>query len=134
MAYLGWSGIFHVFGAVAGRCERKGEGCAVVNFSIGPDAAAVFFDNALNRGEPYSVPFEILGAVQPLKNTEQLVTILRIEAGSVVANEDHGIAVKVRLPNLDEGSLPASGVFDGIGEQVHEYQLHKPGIALQSGQ
>ena len=54
-------------------------------------------DDPLYRGQTDSRPLEVLRAMQPLKDAEQLVGVLHIEAGSVVANKVDGTLVRLAI-------------------------------------
>src|SRR2546425_12000006 len=74
--------------AVAGCRQGKKERCAFVHFGFRPDLPAVLLDDAMNGGEPYSGPFEIFCAMEPLEDAEKFVRILLLKPGAVIANED----------------------------------------------
>src|SRR5581483_8104644 len=56
---------------------------ALIDLRLGPDAPAVTRDDALDDGQAHAGAFELLIAVEPLKDPEQFVRVLHVEAGAV---------------------------------------------------
>src|SRR4029077_2984931 len=83
------------------RCEVKCR--ALVDRRFGPDAAAVALNDALDDGEADASAFKIFRSVQPLKNFEQLVGVLHVKAGAVVAHEERLLAADSAGANFDCG-------------------------------
>ncbi len=65
----------------------------VVRRAFRPGSAPVALNDALDVGQTDARALKLSLAVQALEDAEQLVGILRIKAGSVVANEDHILAL-----------------------------------------
>src|SRR6266478_2319065 len=78
--------------------------------------------------------FEVLLAVQALKDTKQLVGILHIEAHSVVPNEVDKLTFDRHLPDVNHGGVAGACVFGSVGEQVVIYLLHQSRIAVNKRQ
>src|SRR6266576_4643343 len=89
----------------------------------------MFTDNAVDGSETDPGAFEILGAMQPLENAEQLIRVLHIEANAVIAHEHGGIAIHFKVADLNHRTRPRPRVFDGIGKKVGENLFHQAGVA-----
>src|SRR5437899_1142691 len=89
-------------------------------------------DDALNDGEPNARTFEVLGAVEPLENAEELVGVLHLEACSIVADEEDGfVGRRVQsTADLDLRGVTPSGVLDGVPDQVREDLFEQNGFAV----
>src|SRR5947207_12459727 len=57
---------------------------AFIEFAFRPNLAAVPMDDALDEGQAHARAFEFFLVVQPLKNAEEFVRVLRIETDAVV--------------------------------------------------
>src|SRR5450755_2866191 len=119
------------------------EGRALAGLGFGPDAPAVPVDDALHGGEADAGALELELAVQPLKGAEELVGVLHVEAGAVVANEESAAepAKRDQRGRILGGELPgvAEEVLQGnpeqarvaVGHQVRlELDLHLAGWSL----
>src|SRR5262245_31270241 len=73
--------------SMIGSLRREVEGCAPVDGRFGPDTSGMTLYDALCDGQAHAGAFEILGAVQPLEDAEQLVGVLHVEAGAIVADK-----------------------------------------------
>src|SRR6202011_2898028 len=67
--------------------KREVEGRALIYRSLTPDLPAMAVDDALNGGQSYSGTFKLFRQMQTLKDAEQLVYVLHVKAGAVVAHE-----------------------------------------------
>jgi hypothetical protein len=67
------------------QCEIKR--CALAFRGIRLNASAVLMNDPLNNSENYARPFVLVGAMQTLKNAEDLVSITHIEPGPVIPYE-----------------------------------------------
>src|SRR5712691_7747967 len=67
--------------------QREIKRGALVHCAFGPDAAPVPRHDPPDGGQTNAGAFELLGPVQPLEDAEQLVGILHVEPGAVVADE-----------------------------------------------
>ena len=86
----------------------------------------------MHDGQADSRALKFLGAVQSLKNTEQLARVTHVKARSVVADE---IDVLIFLlfahaADFDDCRLTLAGIFKGIREQVQPDLLQQRWIAL----
>ncbi len=84
--------------------EREIEGRSLVHLPFSPYPAAVPMDDPLDDGHAYSGAFIIGGSVQALKDTEQLVVVLHVEADTVVMSRTNA-----RI-SLSEDPMP-SGIL-----------------------
>src|SRR6266850_3399376 len=69
------------------RRKREIERCAFVRFGFGPNATFVAIDDALDSSEPASSTLELIGGMQTLKSTEELLRMLHVETNPIVAHE-----------------------------------------------
>src|SRR5688572_30990887 len=69
-----------------------------VHHAFRPYASAVSMNNILDVGQPNARALKLVRAVQTLEYAEKLVGITRIEARTVVANEDHRLAAVTWSP------------------------------------
>jgi len=82
----------------------------------------VTLNDALDNGQADAGAFEFIAAVQALKDTEQLVGILHVEAGAVVAHKYDGLRVASRLtadPYLRLRALASE--LQGIRDQIDQH-------------
>jgi len=59
----------------------------MIYFGLCPNAPAMAMDDALHNRQSDARAFKFIRAMQPLKNSEQFVCILHVEARAVVADE-----------------------------------------------
>ena len=79
---------------------------ASIDRAFGADRSSLTLDDALNRRKADPRAFELLGQMQALKHTEQLVLVLHVEAHAVVLDEYlHVFALPVNAADLDLGRL-----------------------------
>ena len=76
----------------AGSARRKleVERRAAAELALGPDTAAVALDDPVHGRQTDAGPLELGLLVQALERGEQPVRVLHVEAGAVVAHEEHG--------------------------------------------
>src|SRR5579863_7837923 len=86
-----------------------------VDFRFGPDPPTVLSDDALHRGETHAGAFKLCVAVKPLKCSEKLVGVFRVESGPVVPDENHQLALDCRLIDFNDCVFTTARIFDGIG-------------------
>src|SRR5579872_699568 len=72
------------------KAEKKRS--TLIDLRLGPDAPAMLMNDSLNSGQSHACSFEVLLAVQTLKDAKQLVCIFHIEAHAVVTYEVHDLA------------------------------------------
>src|SRR6185503_4386800 len=105
------------------RGQRKVERCTAIGFSLGPHAPPVTMDDPPHVREPDTGAFEVVRAVEPLKDPEQLVRVLHVEADTIIPNEYDRIAMRIpRRADLDAGLRPRARVLHRIREQVDHDQ------------
>lgn len=97
-----------------GSSESEIKSCALVQFGFGPDAAAMFLDNALDGCQAHARAFEVFRAVQALKHAEELVGILHAEAHAVVPHEHDRVPVFILLADLNDGLRPWARKLDRV--------------------
>src|SRR5579863_8498731 len=94
----------------------------------------MLLNNTLDRRQAHSGSFELRGRMQPLKNSEELLCVLHVEADSVVPNDDDGLFGARKMLHINYGEVTPARKFQRVGEQIHKDQLHEPGIPLNDGQ
>src|SRR5262249_17180997 len=109
--------------AVLGSCESEIECRAGIQFGLRPDPAPVFMDDPLDGGEADAGPFEILLAVQPLKNAKQLIAELHAEAYAVVSHENGRLAIDFLLIHLYYSLGARTRELHGVGQQIRKNLL-----------
>src|SRR6202162_1126400 len=78
-------------------CQGKVKRRAFIHFGFRPDPATMFANDALHGSQSNACAFEIFGPVQTLKDAEQLVFILHVEADPVVSYEDDALAILLEV-------------------------------------
>ncbi len=63
---------------------------------------------------PDAGALELVGTVQALKDSEQLVDVLHVKTRPVVAYEIDGLPLRFTA-NINNGRIAIAGVFDGVG-------------------
>src|SRR5262249_53983716 len=112
------------------RLDDEEEGRAEPRRALGPDSAAVPIDDALDDGEPDTAALELARRVQPLKRREELVRILHVEAGAVVAHEADAAPFRRRRTELDFRTGHLRGELPCVAEEVLEQNAQQPRVAL----
>src|ERR1700752_832260 len=89
-------------------------------------------DDSLRRREPHARAFELLVAMQPVEDAEQLVLVLHVEARAVV-----GDAIDDVRPVYDRGYRDArivapARILDRIADQVQPDLLQQRGVASRA--
>src|SRR6185436_15302096 len=97
--------------AAQGEVERRASALG----ALGPDAAAVAVDDPLHGGQADAGALELGGGVQALEGGEQLLGVDHVEAGPVVADEEHPLALVALalLPHLAAGGRLLAGELPG---------------------
>src|SRR3984957_9011722 len=111
-------------------CQGEVKRRALIQFGFRPGSATMFADDALHRGQSNACALEIFGPMQPLKDAEQFVFILHVEADAIVANENDALAILQEMTDLDDRVLPRSCELKSVGNKVLKYLLDEDGIAL----
>ena len=78
-------------------------------------------DDASDGREAHAGALEIDRGVQPLEHTEQLIDVLHVEAGPIVPNRVHRLAVLGVPAELDPGPRLLGGILPAVPEQVVEH-------------
>src|SRR5262245_26989642 len=73
--------------------EREEECCPLINDGISPDLTAVPMDDALHDGQAHTCALEVFRPVQTLEDAKELVRVLHVEPGSVVAHVEDVVTV-----------------------------------------
>ena len=88
------------------------------------------FDDPLNDGESDPRSFVLLALMQPLEDPEELVRVLHIEAGAVVANEEHGAFGGFTGTDLDARGRLVLRILERVAQQVDEDLLQQVGVGV----
>jgi hypothetical protein len=72
--------------------------------------------------------------MQSLKNSEQLVRVLHVEAGPVIADEINILAVIGLTSDLDDRGFPFARVLESVRKQVHPDLFQQRRVAMTSRQ
>src|SRR5262245_24401346 len=95
--------------------EREVEARAVIDFPFRPDLAAMAMHDPRYRRKADAGPWKLRHGVQSLKRAEELVRIVGVEAGSIVANIEGRRATSVsRLPYFNRRKIAPAGELPGI--------------------
>ena len=106
----------------------------MIDRSLGPDLATMTVDDSLNGGQSYSGAFELFRQMQTLKDAEQLVYVLHVEAGAVVPHEHLDFFfIAVGAADLDFGRRAHAREFDRVGNKVDDDQPQHRTVALTDG-
>ena len=79
-------------------------------------------DDAADVGQADAGPLILARGVQALEDAEQLAGVAHVETDPVVADEESNLSVRGGTPHLNLGTFPATGVLQGIGEQIAHHQ------------
>src|ERR1700722_12117208 len=115
-------------------CEAEVKRRALIRFGFRPGWATIVANDALHRGQSNACALEIFGPMQPLKDSEQLILILHVEADAIVANEDDALAILQEMTDPDDRVLPRSCELKSVGNKVLKYLLDEDGVALDRRQ
>src|ERR1700692_4711217 len=103
--------------------KRKVEGRTFIYRSLATDLPAMAVNDALNGSQSYSGAFKLFGQMQALKDAEQLVCVLHVEAGAVVPHEHLDFFfIAVHTANLDFGRPSHAREFHRVGHEVDNDQ------------
>ena len=101
---------------------------------MGPDPAAVPRHDAMRNRKSHARAGIIGVRVQPLKHAEQLVGVLHIEADAVVAYRIDDLRVCPLRLDSDVGRFDATGVLDGVIDEIQPDQVQQRAIAIDRRQ
>src|SRR3990170_1342988 len=113
--------------------EGEVEGRALIDFRLGPHAAAVAVDDPLDNGQADARPFVLLGPVQALEDRKELVRVAHVEADAVVPDEPGGLAPLRPAADLDLRRLAPPRELQGVGEQVDQDLPEERRVPLPHG-
>jgi hypothetical protein len=106
------------FRPLNGMCDfrqRKIKSGASIDGSFGSHRPAVPVNDALHGRQSYAGAFKLVGPMEALKYTEQLVDILHLKSDAVVPHEDfYLVCTSVGRANLDFGGASCAREFDRI--------------------
>lgn len=94
--------------------------------ALGPDAAAVAVDDALDDGQANAMAFELLLGVQALEGAEELAGSFPGEADPIVPDEDGAIGGGA---NFDLSRMAVAAELDRVADQVVKHLLQQGGIS-----
>src|SRR5512136_702785 len=90
---------------------RRGQGevecCAFIDFAFSPDFAPMTGDDALDISQADAGAIELVHPVQTLEGGEKLTGVAHVEAGAVIAHEEHPPPVLLLGAKLDQRLRPA---------------------------
>src|SRR5450432_3340088 len=115
MTYLGFVlQLCRVFSS--SRKKSEIEFSTGVQFGFCPDATAVLLNDALHGRQAHAGARKVLGAMEPLKDPEEFISVFHIETYAVVCNADYGLTVFNAVAHPNNCALPKAGELDGVGE------------------
>src|SRR5262245_20057001 len=92
-------------------------------------------DDALHCREADAGPLERVRGMKALKDAEELVHILHVEAHTVVTDKYHRLgAVRITHTDLDLGARPRARELEGIGDEVDQNDLEHGPVPVDLGQ
>src|SRR5689334_5309570 len=92
-------------------------------------------DDAANVSEADAAALEVLRAMKPLEDSEQLVGVLHVEAHAVVPDVDDVLGARnVDRADLDARPLPRARVLQRVPQEVPEHEEQERRIAANGGQ
>src|SRR4051812_5669294 len=101
--------------------QREGESRAGIGPALRPDAAAVAGDDPTNRRQPDARAFKLVGSMQPLKHSEEVVGILHVEPNAVVADVHNETSLLfTSATHFDFGRIASSRVLHRVAEEVRK--------------
>jgi hypothetical protein len=75
----------------------------MIQRALGPDLPSVPMDDALNGRQSYTGTFKFFGRMQSLKDTEKLMDISHIKAGTIIPHEQLRTGWSICATDLDLG-------------------------------
>ena len=108
--------------------QRKEEGCALVDGSLGPNTPAVALDDSFDDGETDTGTLKFGGLVEALKYSEKLINIFHIKSRPVITGKKHGFIFARVTSRFDHHFLFFSRIFDGVFQEVGPDKLNQHGI------
>src|SRR4051812_22874311 len=110
--------------------KGKIEGRSFVYHTLRPGFAAMSGDNTTDNGQANARALEIVGGMQPLKNTKELVRVARVEPDSVIPDKEYGFVPRLFATDLDLRFSPFAGILHRIAKQIYNHlpQRHRVGV------
>src|ERR1041385_4580939 len=107
------------------------EGRAATGSTLCPDPPAVSRYDPLDRGESHAVARKFLLVVQSLKEPEELLRIMHVEASAVVASEEYCHVALCSTPaGLDASSRPLRCNFQALAMRFDITERTSTGSAM----
>src|SRR5215472_2187316 len=111
--------------------QCKIEGGASIDGALGSHRATVPVNDALHGRQSYAGAFKLVGPMEALKYTEQLVHVLHLKSDAVIPHKDfHTVCVSVDRANLDFGGASRAREFDRICNQIDDNQSQQGAISV----
>src|SRR5690348_13184124 len=110
--------------------EGETEHGALPGLAFGPGAAAVQRRDPGHGGEADAGAGELGFGVQALERAEELVGVLHLEAGAVVAHAEGGGAGVFLGEDLDAGRGGLGGELPGVADEVVQHDLHEAAVGV----
>src|SRR5262245_36746657 len=107
--------------ASQGKVKRR----ALVHDSLGPDASTMTVDDALHNSEAHACALILLGAVQPLKHVEELMSIAHVETYTIIFDEIDVLVAGALTTRFNAGDLTLTGELERIREEVDQNLLQQ---------
>src|SRR5438309_1111642 len=111
--------------------QREIENGALPREGLHPNAAAITLDNTLANGEA-DTGSRVRVPMEPLENAEDLLSVLGLDADSVVPYREEPFAGPPLGIHTDPGRLFRTAVLDRVTDQVLE-QLNQAGLVRANG-
>jgi hypothetical protein len=89
-----------------------------IHKAFGPNSAAVPVNDSLNRCQADPGTGKLIGGVKALKSAEETGSVGLIEAGAIVADKEHPIAIGRRFTEFDFRLFSFRRKFPGVADQV----------------
>jgi hypothetical protein len=105
------------------------EGGTLVDFTFCPCSTPVTVNNPMDIGKTNTSAFEILLAVQALKDPKELVCVRHIETHTIVANKYNYFGFMLLETDLDLCDRSGAGELQRIGDQIHQYDAEHGSVS-----
>src|SRR5712691_9611451 len=86
-------------------------------------------------GQTKSDPFEFIGAMESMKQAEELFRMANVKTRSIIFYEKSKVMARFISPaDLNARRIFVAGVFEGVFNQIHPDLAQQRGIAMHRGQ
>lgn len=102
----------------------------MVQFGFRPDPPSVAMDDALDRGQSDTGAIEFLDRVQSLERAKQLVRVLHLETGAIVAHVENWCGLARLHTKVNVRYQPSRCVLPRISDYVRQGDLQQARVAL----